>query len=422
MKKWIVFLILAALLLTLSCPVYASDFELDDKAVINGMDGISWYQGYTPTVKRDMLTICLPVRSETAAGKITASLTLDDPNLLLFRGQPGTVTVSARNGMYPVKITVPLSQNRRNGDYPAKILITGKNENGAEISETIPYVLRIRDGQENPETVCPEITASGELTVGQECILRLTVSNPTTALSMTDCVLTVTDAAGEVLMSGSNRLSFGEVLPGENANVEVPVTVKGKAAVELHSLSLKLTYQVLGEEKTWEETIAYPVTQEIRLEQGEITMPSSTIQGELTTLSVPLMNMGKGDICNAMVSLEIPELIQRQSVLVGTIEPGSTGQAKLSFTPPKDALGDFSGRVTFSCEDAYGNGEQWEVPVDITVEAAKPMEAGKTQEKKETPAWLLPGVCVLCVLLLVGMLVQGSLLRSKLHKLEEERL
>ena len=100
----------------------------------------------------------------------------------------------------------------------------------------------------------------------------------------------------------------------------------------------------------------------------------------------------------------------------------STGQAKLSFTPPKDALGDFSGRVTFSCEDAYGNGEQWEVPVDITVEAAKPVEEGKAQERKEAPAWLLPGVCVLCVLLLVGMLVQGSLLRSKLHKLEEERL
>ena len=422
MKKWSVFLILAALLLTLSCPVYASDFELDDKAVINGMDGISWHQGYTPTVKRDTMTICLPVRSETAAGKITASLTLDDPNVLLLRGQPGSVTVSARNGIYPVKISVPLSQSRRNGDYPAKILLTGKNENGEEISETISYVLRIRDGQSNPESLTPEITASGELNVGQECILRLTVSNPTATLSMTDCELTLTDSAGEVLMSGSNRMSFGEVLPGENADVEVPVAVKGKAAVELHSLSLKLTYRVLGEEKTWEETIAYPVNQEIRLEQGEITMPSSAIQGELTTLSVPLMNMGKGDICNAMVSLEIPELIQRQSVLVGTIEPGATGQAKLSFTPPKDALGDYSGRVTFSCEDAYGNGEQWEVPVDISIEAAKPVEAGKTQEKKEAPAWLLPGVCVLCVLLLAGMVVQGSLLRSKLHKLEEERL
>ena len=422
MKKWTVFLILAALLFALSCPVSAADFTVDDKAVINGMDGVSWYQGYTPTVRRDMLTICLPVRSETAAGKLTATLALDDPDLLLFRGQPGTVTVSARNGIYPVKITVPLSQNRRNGDYPAKILLAGKNENGEDISKTISYVLRVRDGQSNPESLVPEIGASGDLTVGESCVLHLTVSNPTTSLSMTECSLTLTDPAGEVLMSGSNRMAFGEVLPGETADVEVPVTVKGKAAVELHSLSLKLTYQVLGEEKTWEETIAFPVTQEIRLEQGEISMPSSAIQGELTTLSVPLMNMGKGDIHNAMVSLEIPELIQRQSVLVGTIEPGATGQAKLTFTPGKDALGDYSGRVTFSCEDAYGNGEQWEVPIDITVEAAKPVEVGKTQEKKETPAWLLPGVCVLCVLLLAGMVIQGALLRSKLHSLEEERL
>ena len=34
MKKWTVFLILAALLLTLNCPVYAADFELDDKGAV----------------------------------------------------------------------------------------------------------------------------------------------------------------------------------------------------------------------------------------------------------------------------------------------------------------------------------------------------------------------------------------------------
>ena len=152
---------------------------------------------------------------------------------------------------------------------------------------------------------------------------------------MTACEVTLTDPAGEVLMSGSNRFALPEILPGQTARAEIPVTVKGNAAVELHSLSLKLTYRVLEEETTWEETITCPVTQEIRLEQGEITLPPSAIGGELTSLCVPLMNMGKGDICNAMVSLEIPELISRQSVLVGAIEPGATGQAKLTFTPPK---------------------------------------------------------------------------------------
>ena len=130
------------------------------------------------------------------------------------------------------------------------------------------------------------------------------------------------------------------------------------------------------------------------------------------------MNMGKGDICNAMVSLEIPELISRQSVLVG-----ATGQAKLTFTPPKDAHGDYSGTVTFSCEDAYGNAKQWSAPVDITIEPARPAaEAPDGEEKPSAPAWLLPSVCALCAVLAAGLLLQGVLLRSKLHRLEEERL
>ena len=327
------------------------------------------------------------------------------------------------DGLYPVVLNIPLSPNRRNGDYAAKIMISGQTENGEPVTEAFPYVIRIRDGYSNPEALVPKIKVSGDLKVGEDCTLNLTIQNPTKSLSMTDCELTLTDASGEVLMSGSNRMALPEILPGQTAEAAVPVTVKGNAAVEPHCFSLKLTYQVLGEDKIWEETITYPVNQEIRLEQGGITMPSSAIQGELTTLSVPLMNMGKGDICNAMVSLEFPELIPRQSVLVGTIEPGATGQAKLTFTSSKDALGDYSGMVTISCEDPYGNSQQWQLPVDITIEAAPQTSDTETDVQRATaPEWLLPLTSVLCVILLVGMILQGALLRSKLHRLEEERL
>lgn len=423
MRKLRLILPLAALIFVLSCTAAAADFELDDKAVLYGMDGRSWYQGYTPSVQYSNFSICLPLRSEKASGEITASIVLDDPDLLLFRSQPGTIRISQKDGLYPVVLNIPLSQNRRNGDYAAKTLICGQTENGEPVTEVFPYVIRIRDGYSNPVALMPKIEISGDLNVGEDCILNLTIQNPTKSLSMTDCELTLTDASGEILMSGSNRMALPEILPGQTTEASVPVTVKGNAAVEPHSLSLKLTYQVLGEDKTWEETITYPVSQEIRLEQGGITMPSSAIQGELTTLSVPLMNMGKGDICNAMVSLEFPELIPHQSVLVGTIEPGATGQAKLTFTPAKDALGDYSGMVTISCEDPYGNSQQRQIPVEITIEAAKPTEDGKTEEQKAaSPGWLLPAVSILCVLLLAGILLQGMLLRAKLHRLEEDRL
>ena len=175
MRKWIVFFFVTALVFALNCQAFAAEFELDDKAVISGMDGLSWYQGYTPSVRYDSLTLCLPVRSETAVGAITASITLDDPDLMLFRGQPRAVTVYPRNGVYPVKLTVPLSQKRQNGDYAAIILISGKNESGETITEAFPYVIRIRDGQKNPEALSPELSLSGELKVGQECLLTLTV-------------------------------------------------------------------------------------------------------------------------------------------------------------------------------------------------------------------------------------------------------
>ena len=302
MRKLRLFITLSLLIFALSCSASADDFELDDKAVIPGMDGISWYQGYTPSVRYGNFAICLPLRSEKASGEIAASIALEDPDLLLFRSQPGTIRISQKDGLYPVVLNIPLSQNRRNGDYAVKILISGQTENGEPVTEAFPYVIRIRDGYSNSEALVPIMEISGELNVGEDCILNLTIQNPTTSLSMTDCVLTLTDASGEILMSGSNRMALPEILPGQTAEIEVPVTVKGNAAVEPHGLSLKLTYQVLGEDKTWEESITYPVNQEIRLEQGGITMPSSAIQGELTTLSVPLMNMGKGDICNARES------------------------------------------------------------------------------------------------------------------------
>ena len=423
MRKLRLFFTLSLLIFALSCSASAADFELDEKAVITGMDGRSWYQGYTPSVQYSNFSICLPLRSEKASGVITATITLDDPDLLLFRSQPGTVRVSPNDGLYPVVLNIPLSPNRRNGDYAAKIMISGQTENGESVTEAFPYVIRIRDGYSNPEALVPKIKVSGDLKVGEECTLNLTIQNPTKSLSMTDCELTLTDASGEILMSGSNRMALPEILPGQTAEAAVPVTVKGNAAVEPHCFSLKLTYQVLGEEKTWEETITYPVNQEIRLEQGGITLPSSAIQGELTTLSVPLMNMGKGDICNAMVSLEFPELIPRQSVLVGTIEPGATGQAKMTFIPAKDALGDYLGMVTISCEDPYGNSQQWQLPVDITIEAAPQTSDTETDvQRAAAPEWLLPLISVLCVILLVGMILQGALYRSKLHRLEEERL
>lgn len=419
MKKLIQLSILSALLLALCCPVSAAGLSLAETETFSGMT-LSYYQGYTPTVKNNTMTLCLPLRWDAAAGPITAVLSLDDPNAFLLKSEPKAVTVSPLDGLYPVRLTLSLEPSRRNGDYPATICVTGQDGSGAPVEESLSYVIRIRDGEANPETLRPAVSVSGEMEVGTESSLTLTVENPAATLSMTGVELTVTDAAGDLQMSGSNRLPLPEILPGQRAEISVPMLVKGSAAVEPHSLTVTLSYQVLGQSQTWEERFTLPVNQEIRLEPGSLDVSSTATLGELTTLTLPLMNMGRGQVVNAMVTLEMEGVTPRQSVLVGTLEAGQSAQAKLTFTPA--ALGSYSGSVIVSCEDDYGNESSFTLPVSLTVEAAQSAALPVEPDATAPPAWITPTLIVLCCLLAAALIFQGSWLRGKLHKLEEDRL
>ena len=402
---------IALAVLIFAAPVMAA--EVDQYATISGM-GKSWYQGYEPTVKNNTMTIYLPIKSELE-GPITASIALTDPNVYLLATQPKAVTVSEKDGTYPVKLTLSLQKDRRNGDYPAVLTIKSGEE-----TETLPYTIRIRDGRGSHERLNPIISdVGGNLDVGTNGSLNMTIANPTSTLSLTDGVLTITDPTGEVLMTGSDRFPIPEVLPGESVSVSIPMTILGNAAIRAHTLNFKLHYQVLGSEKTWEEAFTIPVTQAIRLEHGEAQLPPA-IAGEMGDLTLPLMNLGKGELCNILVKLETTAA-NSQSVLIGSLAPGETKQAQLTFTPFPDSIGTHSGTVTISCEDAYGNTYEERMKVSLIVDEPLPDLSEEVPENEKTN----PAIIVLSVLSLAmaaGLIAQHLILSNKIHKLEEDRL
>ena len=401
--------------LVLAAPVFAA--EIDPYTEIEGM-GKSWYQGYTPSIRNHTMTLYLPIRASSLEGKVTVSIAMDDPHVFLLTGEPKAVTVSPKDGVYPVKLSLALEWYRRNGDYPATITI--KDENGKV--ETMPYIIRIRDGYNNHETMEPVMSdVIGNLDAGSEGSLNLIITNPTTTQSIMDGEITVTDPSGEILMNGSSRLHIPEILPGKSQNVTVPMSVKANTAICQHSLDVKLSYRVLGQDAEWTETFTVPVTQAIRLEQGGVQLPTA-IAGELSDLTLPLMNMGKGELRNVLVKLEMEGVLDAQSVLVGTMEAGQTSQAQLTFTPRLDVEGTHSGTVTITCEDAYGNQDTQTLAVTLTVdepipEAEEPLEEEK---QKMSPGTIV--LIVLCVLMAAGLIIQGAILTKKIHTLEEERL
>ena len=402
---------IALAVIVFAAPIAAA--EVDQYTSITGM-GKSWYQGYEPTVKNNTMTIYLPIRANLE-GPVTASITLADPNVYLLASQPKAVTVSERDGIYPVKLTLSLQKDRRNGDYPAVITLKS-----GEKTETLPYTIRIRDGRGSHEDLTPVISnVTGTLDVGTEGSLNLTISNPTSTLSMMEGILTVTAPTGEVLMTGSDRFPIPEILPGESVTVSVPMTVLSNAAIRVHTLNLKLIYEVCGSVKTWEETFTVPVTQAIRLEHGEVQLPPA-IAGELGNLTLPLMNMGKGELSNVLVKLET-SAANSQSVLVGSIAPGESKQAQLTFTAFADHVGTHSGAVTISCEDAYGNTYEERMEVTLTVEEPLPeLTEELPEEEKISPVTVF--LAILTILLIAGLIAQHLVLTAKIHKLEEDRL
>ena len=409
------------LVLSMSVTVFAAEFEVDQHTKIEGMSR-TWYQGYAPSISYHKMTLCLPIRAESCVGDITVSLALDDPNVFVLSGEPKDVTVSPKNGIYPVKLVLPLEQYRRNGDYPATITIKGIDGNGKEIVETMPYIIRIRDGYGSHETMEPVITdVVAELDVGTDGSVSMTIINSTTTQSIMDGEITVTDSAGEILMTGSNRFSVPEILPGKSEVVTIPMTVKGNATISQHTLEVKLSYSCLGKSAEWKESFTVPVTQAIRLEQGGVQLPTA-IAGELGNMTLPLMNMGKGELRNVLVKLEADGVLDAQSVLVGTMAAGETKQAKLTYTPSLDSVGTHSGTVTITCEDAYGNTFSQTLEVTLTVDEPIPEVELQQEEEKEKMSTGTIVLIILCVALAAGLVVQGMILTRKIHNLEEERL
>ena len=404
-------------LILLSLTVTAQAVEIDPHTQMDGMSK-TWYQGYTPTIKNHIMTICLPLQADDCEGAVKVSIALDDPNVFLLTGQPREVTVSKKNGVYPVKLTLAVERYRRNGDYPATLTI--KDEKGAVA--TMPYIIRIRDGYNSHEIMEQVISdVTGDLNVGSEGSLSLTITNPTTTQSIMDGEITVTDASGEILMFGSNRVQVNEILPGKTETVTIPMTVKGSASISQHTLDVKLTYKVLGKDAEWKESFTVPVTQAIRLEQGGVQMPTA-IAGELSNMTLPLMNMGKGDLQNVLVKLEMDGVLDAQSVLVGTLAPGETKQAKLTFTPRLNSVGIHSGLVTITCEDAYGNPFSQTLEVSLTVDEPLPEVDPQQEEEGEKLSAGTIVLILLCVALAAGLVAQGMILTRKIHNLEEERL
>lgn len=430
MKKniWVAAL-LAALFLALfcaACAENASAFTVDETAVLRGMDR-SFLQGYEPSMGGGHWNFIFPVCSDSVVGNITAELVPPAGCTSFFKG--GDLTVSAREeqkGVWGVRLSPAVFSSPKNADYPCVIRLSGKDAKGSPVTGEIPYTIRVRGATASVEKVRLEIReVQADLSVGEEGEIRVTLANPCAAVNMEDLELKISDSAGHILPRNAETVSTGNLAIGESVTVAYPVTVVEKATVAPHVLKLDLSWTALGQAASFSGSYTVPVRQEIRLEQGGLKMSPFVTAGDSLAVTLPLMNMGKADVVNTLATVTLPGVTERQSVLVGTIQPGETKQAQLILSPAKDLEGSFDGELAVECTDQDGNKSSFSLPLHLEVTKPVPAassaanETGTPQEKTPVLVWILAGSCAFLFFI---FLAQGVILRRKLHLLEEARL
>lgn len=427
-KRYVFAALLAAVFLISMIPVQAEenpDFTLDELQVLKGMDR-SWLQGYEPSVFHDTLTVVLPILSARAEGEIQTELILPDIRISPFKPQILSVTTPrSGSGTYPVTLKLALFPDRKNGDYACTLRITGKDKAGEPLRTDLPWILRIRDGAPNPEAARILISeVQSDLELGEDGAVTAKLTNPCKTVTFERVALRISDGSGEIIPQAADVLYLPDMQPGESVDIVFPMTVLNKASVSPHPLKFDLNYQTMGQAAGQTESYTVDVKQEIRLEQGGLKMASSVIAGDPVTMTLPLMNMGKAEVINTLATLSLPGIAERQSVLVGTISPGDTKNAQITFSPGKDLSGEFEGTVSVETTDDDGNPASFILPVHLTVEKPAVKEAAVDLSAPEIER-IPVATCALggsCCLLLLGLILQGILLRKKIRRLEEEKL
>lgn len=419
-------LLAAVFLALIFLPAQAEEaFTIDERLVLQGMKR-SWLQGYEPTINQNAMTFVLPILSSSASGSIDAEIILADESLSPFKLQTMKVKVQpSESSVWGVRFTLNLHEDRRNGDYAATIRITGKDRQGSVLQTEIPYTFRIRDGQPTREVIRLQIDkVDSDFKVGEDGMITITLTNPCKTVPFEQPVLQISDSTGDIIPQRSGVMYLDDLAPGETVTVQFPMTVLPKASVSPHIIRLDMNWKALGQTAVQSENHTLPVTQEIKMEHGGLRMADSVVAGDAITVTLPVLNRGKASIIDVMVTLELPGVVERQSVLVGGIAPGETKNAQLSITPGKNLEGEFTGTITVTATDNDGNPAEISLPVALSVEKPVQYDESSMQaaQEEQTSPIILYALAAGCVVLLITCIVQGAVLRKKIRKLEEDKL
>lgn len=480
MKK-IGWIILCVLLVLSAGSAYAQGeneaLKIDNEAVYAGMDK-AYSSGYVPAVQNGAASVVLPLLpvKEIKNGEINVRVDLGDTLSapFVFGNYDKTVKLAdnkTTNGKtvknFLVAFSLPLAGDRQNGRYPITITAQGQDKDGVSFSQAFTLYVTVTDGKDpndiptadmpqggDPGTDVPAPDSSGggsggggggesakpqpklivsnytvdpsPVQAGQPFKLKITLQNTSDSQAINNLKVSLAGEGDDVIpMDGTNSFYFKKVAKKESVTIDTQMLVQGAALPKPQKITLTIGYEGANATAyTDTATVVVQVQQPARLECDEPNIPKEVNAGDTLSLSLNVMNMGKGTLYNVRAALEAPGLVPEGSIFIGNMESGTSKKGDMYVfigTLEGDAkYGYTSGKLTLSYEDEFGTVS--EQVMDVATDIKPPVINAPVEEEEEKPEtqsqWWVSVIIVGGAL--AAVLVARYLIKRRKQRSEDE--
>jgi len=341
MKKLICLLFAVTFVITVmpSLALAQSGLSIESAKVYDGMDN-SYSQGYMPRVSNGKAYIVLPLVGDTQDDIITVTPQLDTDGPFVYGNY--IFNVKKANGIYLVRLNLPLKENRKNGLYPITFNISytpkqaqsrdGEQAEAMEMQQSFTVYVSITDGKKASSAAELFITgykvSPKKVAGGDDFDVTVTIKN--IGGSEAKKVRLVYDGAegeqGKTIKPKNplNTIRVSNISAGATKDVKFTMTASKDAIAGSQAFMVNITYS--GGELSQQLTV--DVTQPLDVSVDEIQMPQEVISGESVMIPISILNKGKAAIYDVTCKLEM-DGCYGSSVYIGEVQAGTTGYAEM---------------------------------------------------------------------------------------------
>ena len=431
---------------------------IDNENLYPGMDQ-PYSSGYMPAVAGGSASIVLPLvpAQELQGGSINITVDLGDASSSPFVFQNYDKTVGLKEHMVNngagrakaclVELNLPLAEGRLSGRYPVTVSVQGQVQGGAQFTQAFTLYVTVTDGIDPNAPVAqdpgdadapaggtgggggagggeakpkPKVMLGGysvnpsPVLAGQEFGLSVTLQNTSDSQPIKNMKVTVSGETADIIPMGeTNSFYFKKVAKQESAAIDTRLMVQQTAEPKPQKILLHVEYEGDGgTEVTSDESIVIQVKQPVRIEYDEPEIPQEVNAGDTMSVSMNVMNMGKGTVYNVRAEVEAPGLVPEGSLFLGNLESGAAKKGDLYvFVSTLDSSGAdakygyTNGKMKLSYEDEFGevSTQEFDFSTNINPPVINAPQEEEEEEKPETQSqWWIS-------VLILGAVIGGIL-------------